>query len=420
MPRVTAASSNTDGTNRLQHVKVSRHFAGKANQQQYDDDEDAFSENIINNNQQQQQQSITSTSIPQAQVLDRNAMKLDDSDSDSSSSEDDDDEIDNRRARLRERYLREQALKSSSENNEPVAAVIVQNQDNSKNIEKSEPSKKEFKVTKVVEGVNDKKNIIKKSEVRPAESSDNESSGSEDSDSEEEDEVILKPVFVPKVHRVTIQEEEARIQKEEELQKQKDLLEDQRKQQTKELIRESIQREKEAAKKAQESELEDIPDDNDEINEEEEFEKWRQREFARIRRDREERENEEREIEERERRKNMTEEELIREKQANDQGKEKGKIGFLQKYYHKGVFFMDTDENGQVKEKLYTRDYSAPTLEDKVDKSSLPKVLQVKNFGKSGRSKYTHLKDQDTTDYEAGWAKSDTNHADRPTKKKKY
>ena len=29
--------------------------------------------------------------------------------------------------------------------------------------------------------------------------------------------------------------------------------------------------------------------------------------------------------------------------------------------------------------------------------------LKVKNFGRSGRTKYTHLLDQDTTQYKAAW-----------------
>jgi len=38
-----------------------------------------------------------------------------------------------------------------------------------------------------------------------------------------------------------------------------------------------------------------------------------------------------------------------------------------------------------------------PTGFDKVDKTALPKPLQVKNFGLAGRTKYTHLQDQDTS-----------------------
>jgi microfibrillar-associated protein 1 len=47
-------------------------------------------------------------------------------------------------------------------------------------------------------------------------------------------------------------------------------------------------------------------------------------------------------------------------------------------------------------------DYTAPT-ESTVDVSVLPKVMQVKNFGKRSQTKYTHLLDQDTTRSHGGF-----------------
>jgi hypothetical protein len=75
--------------------------------------------------------------------------------------------------------------------------------------------------------------------------------------------------------------------------------------------------------------------------------------------------------------------------------KEKQKWKYLQKYYHKGVFYMD--EDSVQKDDVRARDFSEATLEDKFDRASLPAVLQVKKFGMRGRTKYTHLLDQDTT-----------------------
>ena len=85
-------------------------------------------------------------------------------------------------------------------------------------------------------------------------------------------------------------------------------------------------------------------------------------------------------------------------KKITNRRENKGKYKFLQKYYHRGAFFLDKEEQ------VFTRDFTKATLEDNFDKTVLPKVMQVKNFGRSGRTKYTHLVDQDTTNFDAAWS----------------
>lgn len=137
-------------------------------------------------------------------------------------------------------------------------------------------------------------------------------------------------------------------------------------------------------------------DDTDGLDPEAEYEEWKLRELIRIKRDKEEREEREREAEELERRRNMTEAERIEEdlKKIEEQQKgkdDKAKPVFMQKYHHKGAFFMDKDES------VYKRDAMVPTEGEIRNKEALPKAMQVRNFGMAGQTKYTHLKDQDTT-----------------------
>lgn len=102
-----------------------------------------------------------------------------------------------------------------------------------------------------------------------------------------------------------------------------------------------------------------------------------------------------------ERLRNLTEEERRLEMRLNPKivtnKAAKGKYKFLQKYYHRGAFYLNVEDD------VYKRDFSQATLEDHFDKTILPKVMQVKNFGRSGRTKYTHLVDQDTTQFDSPW-----------------
>lgn len=180
-------------------------------------------------------------------------------------------------------------------------------------------------------------------------------------------------------------EEERRAKEQEEIRKKESHI----------LVADEIKRDMAQANAA--NEVPDV-DDTDGLNDEEEYAAWKLRELLRLKRDKEEREAEEAEIAEIERRRNLTDAEReaedakLRELEPQEERK---KQKFMQKYYHKGAFYQGMD--------ILQRDYSAATGEDTINREMLPEVMQVKNFGRQGRTKWTHLAKEDTSTRDSPW-----------------
>lgn len=230
---------------------------------------------------------------------------------------------------------------------------------------------------------------------------DTDDSEEEESEEEEAPKPLLKPIFQSKKQRETgsvgaavatsgatehkegEDEEEAKARAQAEA----------RRKESHNLAAEHIKREHLEAAAAKEHQT-DV-DDTDGLDPDAEFQAWRIRELERIKRDREAASRQEEEREEVEKRRAMPESQRLREdmerakKQREEKSQNKGNVGFMQKYYHKGSFFQDLDI-------LKKRDYSEAT-ESAVDKSMLPKVMQVRDYGKASRSKWTHLANEDTS-----------------------
>lgn len=273
--------------------------------------------------------------------------------------------------------------------------------------ESSDDSDDEFEKKLQAQGLSDDE--IVETKAQEPEQQDDQVAGEQSSSSEYEtdsnasssegDSPILKPIFVPKAARDTIkrQEELAALEELKQVQlREKEAL---RKKETRRMVADEIQREvkeSEAQKKALDAEM---PDDTDGTDPEGEYKAWEIREMKRIVRDQEKLQAHAREQAEIERRRNMTDEErrLEDEKLGKLKDKEKGEWKFLQKYHHKGAFYMDDSSIQDRQKDVRQRDISGATLEDKFDKELMPKVMQVKNFGRAGQTKYTHLVDQDTS-----------------------
>ncbi|KAI1432660.1 splicing factor, Prp19-binding domain-containing protein [Xylaria sp. CBS 124048] len=233
----------------------------------------------------------------------------------------------------------------------------------------------------------------------------------EDEESSEEEaprRLMLKPKFIPKNQRnsdyklstATTAKDEAeaiKIAEEEEVRKKKAM---------DELVEEQMRKDA-VARAAGKKHWDDLIDEEEDVDTEDdkdpeaEYAAWKLRELKRIKRERETIETREKEREEVERRRNLTEEERKAEDEAflarqKDEKDAKGKMSYMQKYFHRGAFYQDDE----VAESLAKRDIMGSRFADDVkNRELLPKSLQMRDMtklGKKGASKYRDLKSEDT------------------------
>lgn len=229
---------------------------------------------------------------------------------------------------------------------------------------------------------------------------------------EEEEEILMRPIFVSKENRATINQQMTKEEEEKEYIENQLKLKEQRKKETKDLVKKIIKDEETKEEEQAEENINDqMPDDTDNLDDIQEYENWKLRELRRIKIQFEEDEKKLNTKLEIERRRNLTDEQRKEEnlRLGSDDTLRpfKSKLNFLQKYYHRGVFYQH--EAKEDLDHIYNRDYNLPTWEDKIDRSNLPKILQVRRGlqFKKGRSKYTHLTAEDTTNFDPNFKVSD-------------
>ncbi|EFP91164.1 uncharacterized protein PGTG_16909 [Puccinia graminis f. sp. tritici CRL 75-36-700-3] len=231
------------------------------------------------------------------------------------------------------------------------------------------------------------------------------SSGDEESDESEKLVPIYKPVFITKRNRETIPSQQTETEADLEAKRLEE--EERRKKASQKLVEETLIRE--IAEKEVDQVFPDV-DDTDGLDPEAEFEAWKLRELKRLRRDREALIQRAKEKEEIEARRMMPESERLKEDlefaEKTRKAKPKGKQVFLQKFHHKGAFYTDSDIHKK-------HDFTAPTEGTFTKMELLPAVMQVRDFGKMSRTKWTHLVKEDTTSFDAGWSKKNPGRADK-------
>jgi microfibrillar-associated protein 1 len=230
-----------------------------------------------------------------------------------------------------------------------------------------------------------------------------ESSEEEDSSSDDEPKKpMLAPKFISKAQRMKQQNAQP-VKSAEEIAAEE---ERRRKEKADEMLQAQMERDqaaRAAGKKAWDDEdnIEEEVDDTDGLDHEAEYAAWKLRELKRVRRDRLAIEEKEKEREEIERRRALTAEEREAEDKAyieaqKDEQEGKGKMAYMQKYFHKGAFFQGDEEQKAA----LNRDLAGARFEDETSsKEVLPEYMRIRDMsklGKKGRTKYSDLKSEDT------------------------
>lgn len=247
-------------------------------------------------------------------------------------------------------------------------------------------------------------------------SSEGDSSSDDDSSSsssEEEQAALLKPLFVPKQKRNLIVSEEVKFQQEEDRHAKEEEREQRRMMESRKMVAQqtamiqALQHTEEQDEESGGATNAPPNDDDDDDDREHERELWEMRELERLLVALDKQTAKELEKLLYEQRRNMTDAQVLQadieagryQKPGTAREEQQQKGNFMQRFYHRGAYYMDEEEwdDSDVRHKAaeYAR---AATGEDKIDKSKLPKVMQVKNFGLARQNnRYQGLAKEDTT-----------------------
>ncbi|KAK5627219.1 hypothetical protein RRF57_002934 [Xylaria bambusicola] len=251
--------------------------------------------------------------------------------------------------------------------------------------------------------------VTEESDEEESEGESEEGSDDEQEESSEDEaprRLMLKPKFVPKSQRNAKSKEVAAAGDEKEVARLAEEEEARKKKAMDELVEEQMRKDAEA-RAVGKKHWDDLMDEEEDVDTEDdkdpeaEYAAWKLRELKRIKREREAIEAREKEREEVERRRNLTEEERKAEDEAflaqqKEEKDAKGKMAYMQKYFHRGAFYQDDE----AAESLAKRDIMGARFADDVkNRELLPQALQMRDMtklGKKGASKYKDLKSEDT------------------------